>query len=136
MIKELNNPVILFDGLCNLCSASVQFILKRDVYNKYRFTSLQSDAGISLLKQFQIDIQTSPQTLILLNKGKLYTRSTAALMIASNLSGLWPLLSIFIIIPPVFRDLFYRIIASNRYNWFGKKTECWIASPEYKNLFL
>ncbi|TAG11580.1 MAG: DUF393 domain-containing protein [Sphingobacteriia bacterium] len=130
-----NNPVILFDGVCNLCSSSVQFIIRNDAKRHFRFASLQSNFGQSILKQFNLPTNEL-DSFILLYKGKIAIKSTGALQVAKQLSGAWPLLYIFIIIPPFIRDAVYEFIGRNRYKWFGKKEACWLPTPEIKALFL
>ena len=127
--------VIFFDGLCNLCNGAVQFIIERDTNNVYHFASLQSDFAKNELSKFDIDT-AQMNSFILLENGKIYQRSTAALRVSKKLRGLWPLLYIFIIIPPFIRDGFYDYIAKNRYKWFGKKESCWVPTPELKSKFL
>ncbi|KAF0235903.1 MAG: thiol-disulfide oxidoreductase DCC family protein [Sediminibacterium sp.] len=134
----MNNPaypIILFDGHCNLCNSSVQFIIQRDPNKQFRFASLQSDFGKSILANFNLST-SQINTVILLDSGKIYTRSTAALMIAKRLSGGWSYLYAFSIIPAFIRDLVYNLIANNRYKWFGKKESCWIPTPALKDLFI
>ncbi|TMI97370.1 MAG: thiol-disulfide oxidoreductase DCC family protein [Bacteroidetes bacterium] len=123
-----NKPVILFDGVCNLCSGSVQFILKRDKEKRFLFASLQSTYGQSLLKQ--LDLPTE-----LYEGGKVFTRSTAALKMFSQLKG-WSWVKIFWVVPKFIRDAVYNLIAKNRYKWFGKKEECWLPTPDLKARFL
>jgi predicted DCC family thiol-disulfide oxidoreductase YuxK len=128
-------PVIYFDGVCNLCSSSVQFILKRDKKSLFRFAALQGNAGRQMLQEAGFN-QVEPESVILQENGKIYAHSTAALKIARHLSGLWPLLYGFIIVPTFIRDGVYRYIARNRYRWFGKKEECWLPRPEWRVRFL
>ena len=134
-MNDLSHPVILFDGVCNLCNASVQYVIKHDKKKLFRFASLQSSFGESVLKQYDLPVNTF-NSFILLSDNKIYTRSTAALLVAKKLSGLIKLLYGFIIIPKFIRDFVYDIIAKNRYKWFGKKEACWIPTPELKSLFL
>ncbi len=134
-ISQLQHPVILFDGVCNLCSGVVQFILKRDRHDTFRFASLQSDLGQSVLKKFNLPANTF-NSFILYQSGKIYTKSTGALLVAKQLSGVWRLLYIFIILPSFLRDSVYNVIARNRYRWFGKKEACWIPSPASQKKFL
>lgn len=134
-LTQLQHPVILFDGVCNLCSGAVQFIIKRDRKDSFRFASLQSDFGQSLLRKFNLPADAF-NSFILYKAGKIYTRSTGALLVAKQLSGAWPLLSFFMIIPPFIRNSFYNLIAGNRYKWFGQKEACWIPSSYLKNKFL
>jgi len=128
-------PVIFFDGLCNLCNGAVQFTIKRDPTNKFRFAALQSEFALQNLAKFQLDPQKG-DTFILLENGKVYQRSTAALRVAKNLSGWWPLLYAFMIVPKFIRDAVYNYIAKNRYRWFGKQESCWIPTPALKSKFL
>lgn len=127
------NPIILFDGMCNLCTGSVQFVIKRDKKKIFRFASLQSDIG----QQLTAGVQTAAvmDTFMLYKNGKLYTRSTAALLVAKELSGVWPALSLLMVVPPVLRDSAYNMVAKNRYRWFGKKNECWLPTPDLKERF-
>lgn len=130
----MERPVILFDGVCNLCSASVQFILKRDMEKKFMFASLQSVYGQNLLKQFNLPADTF-NSFILFEDGKIYTRSTAALKMFSQLKN-WGWVKIFWAVPKFIRDAIYNLIAKNRYKWFGKKEECWVPTPDLKARFL
>jgi predicted DCC family thiol-disulfide oxidoreductase YuxK len=129
------HSILLFDGVCNLCNSSVQFIVKRDEDAVFRFASLQSEEAQELLNSFE-DKPSDLSSVLLVEDGKLYARSTAALRAARRLSGAWPLLYGFIIIPRPIRDLVYNWIARNRYRWFGKKDQCMIPSPELKARFL
>lgn len=129
------HPVIFFDGFCNLCSGAVQFVIKRDSQGLFRFASLQSDYAASALKQFELE-PVQADSIVLLENGKVYQRSTAALRIAKKLKGLWPLLYGFIILPRFIRDGVYNFIAKNRYKWFGKQESCWVPTPELKERFL
>ena len=130
-----NNPVILFDGVCNLCNRSVQYVIRHDKEGLFRFASLQSDAGQQLLQKYQLP-QTSFNSFVLIEEGKAYTRSTAALRVARKLRGLTKLLYGFIIVPLFIRDGVYNLISRNRYKWFGKKETCMVPTPELKNRFL
>jgi predicted DCC family thiol-disulfide oxidoreductase YuxK len=132
---EDNKSLLLFDGVCNLCNSSVQFILLRDKKDRFRFASLQSDYGQNLLREHNLPTE-SFNSLVLVENDKIYQKSTAALRIARKLKGLWPLLFAFIIIPPFIRNFVYDIIAKNRYRWFGKKEECMLPRPEWKQKFL
>ena len=129
------HPVVLFDGVCNLCNASVQFIIKRDPTAKLRFASLQSDAGRQLLQQYGFTEGKLYSFMVFAN-GKSFDRSLAALEISRKLSGLWPLLYTFIVVPFFIRDFIYDWISNNRYKWFGKRNECMIPTPEMKARFL
>nr|WP_199080472.1 DCC1-like thiol-disulfide oxidoreductase family protein [Pedobacter sp. ASV19] len=131
----MERAIIFFDGVCNLCNASVQFVIKRDVKDYFRFSALQNEYAQEHLKEFKISPLNS-NTILLLEKGKLYTRSTAALRIARRLSGLWPLCYGLIIIPAFIRDAFYKMISKYRYRIWGKSQTCMIPSPELKAKFL
>ena len=128
--------LILFDGVCNLCSASVQFIIKRDKKDVFRYASLQSDLGEQFIKERNIDT-TKVDSIILVEPGKAYhVKSSAAIRIAKHLGAAWPLLQIFLILPSFLRNFFYDIIAKNRYKWFGRQDACWLPTPELKAKFL
>ena len=129
-----DQPVILFDGVCNLCTGSVQFILKRDKEKKFLFASLQSNYGQALLKQFGLPTDLF-NSFILYQDGKIFTRSTAALKMFQQLKG-WKWVKICWIVPKFIRDAVYNLIARNRYKWFGQKNECWLPSPELNARFL
>jgi len=135
MSSSLVHPLILFDGVCNLCHGSVQFIIKRDPKRVFRFASLQSELGQSFLKEANLP-SIELQTLLLVENGKIYKRSSAALRIARRLKGLWKLCFGLIIIPLFLRNILYNWVARNRYRWFGKKETCWMPTPEIKELFL
>jgi predicted DCC family thiol-disulfide oxidoreductase YuxK len=130
-----NKAIILFDGVCNFCDSSVQFVLKRDKKAYFNFASLQSEIGQQLLEKYKIP-KDKFESLVLIENDKAYLFSTGALRIARKLNGAWPLLYGFIIIPPFIRDFFYKLIANNRYRLFGKKEECMIPSPEWRSRFL
>lgn len=131
---QQDHPVILFDGVCNLCSSVVQFVIKRDRKDIFKFASLQSYFGQALLKKYNLP-DNAFNSFILFKNGKVYTKSTGALLVAKELGGAWPLLSIFIILPAFIRDSVYNFIAANRYKWFGKKEACWIPSTGFRNKF-
>ena len=131
----MDQPVILFDGVCNLCNGAVQFVIKHDKKNVFRFASLQSETGQGLLAQYNLPTNEL-NSYILIENNKAYNRSTAALRVAKKLNGIITWLYGFIIIPKIFRDSIYDWIARNRYKWFGKKEECMIPTPEVKARFL
>lgn len=130
-----NDPVILFDGVCNLCNGSVQYVIRHDKEGYYRFASLQSQAGQQFLRQYNLPAQDF-NSFVLIEDGKVYTRSTAALKVAKKLSGMVKLLYGFIIVPAFIRDGVYNLISRNRYKWFGKKDSCMIPTPALKQRFL
>lgn len=127
--------IILFDGVCNLCQYSVQFILKRDKNKQCYFIPLQSELAQALIIETTgYSIDTTP-SIILFESGNCYFRSTAALRIARKLSGAWPLLYLFIVIPAFIRDGIYNWIANNRYRWWGKSESCWIPAEVWRKRF-
>ncbi|MFD1171021.1 thiol-disulfide oxidoreductase DCC family protein [Oceanobacillus picturae] len=126
--------LILFDGVCNFCDRSVQFVMKRDPEAKFTFASLQSGAGERVKEYYKID--SSLDSMILVEDGTYYTKSTAALKICKNLKGLWKVFSVLLVIPKPIRDFFYNIVARNRYKWFGKRESCKLPSPEERSRFL
>ena len=132
---SIEKSIILFDGVCNLCNSSVQFIIKRDKKEQFLFASLQSDYAKEQLPD-EFSDGKALQSIVLKEKDEIKTKSTAALTIAKHLSGVWPILYAFIIIPKFIRDWVYDIIAKNRYKWFGKKDQCMIPSPELKSRFI
>ncbi|MBV9963124.1 MAG: thiol-disulfide oxidoreductase DCC family protein [Parafilimonas sp.] len=134
MAAVYDHPVILFDGVCNLCNSGVQFVIRHDPEHIFRFASLQSTYGQQILSKYDLPLNNY-NSFILLTNHKIYTRSSAALMVAKQLQGFIKLLYIFIAAPKFIRDGIYNIIAKNRYKWFGKKNECWIPTPELKSLF-
>jgi len=128
---EQDRPVILFDGVCNLCTGSVQFVIERDSRRQFRFASLQSAAAERLLGS-----RDQLESMVLVAGGKVYRKSTAALLIARRLDGLWPLLAAFLVIPKFLRDAVYDWIGSRRYRMFGKRDVCWTPKPELAERFL
>lgn len=130
-----SQSVILFDGVCNLCNSSIDFILKRDKENRFLVGALQEEAGKRLLARFQVKPEYL-DSLVLVENGEIFFRSTAALKIARNLSGFWPFFYVFMAIPTSVRDWVYNWIGKNRYRWFGKKNTCRLPSPGEKAKFL
>lgn len=128
------NGIVMFDGECNLCNKSVQFILKRDQNDYFLFSSLQNDTAKKLLEQY--DSHHHIESLIFIEKGKIYEKSSAALRICRHLNGIWKIGYLGLIIPKPFRDYLYSIIAKNRYHWFGKRDSCMIPSSEIQKRFL
>jgi predicted DCC family thiol-disulfide oxidoreductase YuxK len=135
-MNELKDKgIVLFDGVCNFCNSSVNFIIRKDTQDHFRFLPLQSEKGKSIVSRFKLDPENL-QTVILLENGKIYTRSTAALRIVKRLHGGWKLMYGFVIVPPVVRDFFYDLIAKNRYKWWGKRESCMVPTPGVKKKFL
>jgi len=132
---DQSHPIILFDGICNLCNRSVQFLLKKDRKNQFLFASLQSPPGQAILKDHGLS-QEHYNSFILLEDGIIYTRSTAVLRVFKRLGGIRSWLYIFIVLPRPVRDALYDYVARNRYKWFGTRAECWVPTPELKSRFL
>lgn len=128
------NNIILFDGECNFCDHGVQFIIKRDPTGIYKFASLQSTMGLKLLKEHHVPEDVD--SFILIEDNKYHEKSSAALRVCKNLTGIWKLFFIFLLIPKPLRDIVYDVIAKNRYKWFGKKNSCMIPSPEIRARFI
>lgn len=130
-----NKNIVLFDGFCNLCTGSVQYIIKKDTEDLFRFASLQSSIGKKLLCKHGINQDQVGSIVLITPENKAYQQSTAALKIAGKLKGVsW--MRMFLVLPRFIRDFVYKIIAENRYKWFGKKDECMIPTPELKGKFL
>lgn len=130
-----HSSIILFDGICNLCNGAVQYVIKHDPHQQFIFASLQSDSGQKLLQQYHL-AQTNYDSFILIQDNTVFTKSTAALLVAKKLTGLVQLLGKLIIVPAVVRDAVYNVIARNRYKWFGKKNTCMIPTPALQSRFL
>ncbi|MBT30890.1 MAG: thiol-disulfide oxidoreductase [Thalassobius sp.] len=126
--------IILFDGVCNLCNGSVNFIIDHDKKNRFKFTSLQSEKGQELLKKHNLNLEL--ESIILVENEKTYQKSDAALRISKKLNFPIPLLYVAIIIPRLIRDQIYNYIAKNRYKWFGKSDSCRMPTPELKAKFI
>ena len=132
---QREHKIILFDGVCNLCNGLVQFIIKIDKKEVFKFSSLQSDFGQKILLENNLDTKDL-NSFIFLDQGKLYQKSTAALKMYKSIGSFWQLLYILIIVPRPIRDWIYSFIANNRYKWFGKQESCWIPTPELKSRFI
>jgi len=129
-------PVILFDGLCNLCAGSVRFVLERDPAGVFDFASLQSEAARRLVAHAGRDAALLPDSLVLVDADGVHLRSEAALRIAARLRRPWPLLAALRILPRALRDAAYDFVARRRYRWFGKRETCLVPSPERRGRFL
>jgi predicted DCC family thiol-disulfide oxidoreductase YuxK len=127
--------IIFFDGVCNLCNTSIDFVIQRDINDHFLVGALQEDFSKQILSKFDVR-EDYLDSIVLVEKGEIYYKSTAALKIARNLSGLWPALYSLILIPKFLRDPIYDWIGANRYRWFGKKNTCRLATPEEKAKFL
>jgi predicted DCC family thiol-disulfide oxidoreductase YuxK len=131
----MESGIVLFDGGCNLCTWSVQFVLRRDRRAYFRFAALQSPVGQRLLRQYGVRVPAD-ESVVLIEGGRVYTHSGAALRITRRLGGLWPLLGVLAVVPRALRDRLYLWIAAHRYRWFGRRDACWIASPQARERFL
>lgn len=134
-IQHKLNSIIVFDGVCNLCNHSVNFLLKKDKKKIFLFTPFQSKYGQSIINHGS-ENENSDKTVFYLRENQLYKKSTAALYILKDLGGAYSLLFVFIIVPRFLRDFVYSVISRNRYKWFGKKDSCRIPNAEEKNRFL
>ena len=131
-----DKKIILFDGVCNLCDSSVQYIIKHDKNDVFRFVALQSELGQKIIKHIGIS-QNYIDSIVLYEPGKAYYyKSSAVLEIAKNLNGILTLGTIFKIIPTGLRNILYDYIAKNRYKWYGKQESCMVPTPELKEKFL
>jgi predicted DCC family thiol-disulfide oxidoreductase YuxK len=126
---------VLFDGVCNLCNASVGFIVDRDRRGYFSFAALQSEAGRRRLASHG-PLPESMDSIVLLEDGRLYSRSRAALRIARRLDGLWPLLFALSVVPVPIADAVYAWVARRRYRWFGRTEACRVPTPALKGRFL
>ena len=138
VIKNIpkDKKIILFDGVCNLCNSSVQYVIKHDKKNLFMFTALQSDIGKQIIEAYKIDTQKTDSILLYTPEKGIDYKSTAALKIALKLGFPQSLMGVFFIIPPFIRNWVYDYIAKNRYKWYGKKDACMIPTPELKSKFL
>ncbi len=132
----LDKKIILFDGVCNLCNTSVQYVIKHDKKDTFRFAALQSDLGQKILKHIGIN-RAHIDSIVLYQPGVAYFyKSTAAIEIAKGLSGIFSLATVFKILPSGLRDALYDYVAANRYKWYGKKDNCLLPTEELKARFL
>jgi predicted DCC family thiol-disulfide oxidoreductase YuxK len=132
---NFSHPVVLFDGVCNLCNHSVQFIIKKDKKKQFLFASLQGKAGKKVLEKFNLPADNF-NSFILVEGDQVYTRSTGVLKMLRRLGGGWKLFYGFIIVPKFIRNAVYNWIAKNRYKWYGKRDECMVPTPELRERFL
>lgn len=127
--------LVLFDGVCNLCNGTVQFIIKRDPQQVFKFASLQSQVGQDLIKKFNLPAG-SLYSILVVEEDVCYERSEAALRIANRLPWPWNWLTVFRILPRFICDTMYDLIAKNRYRMFGKQDSCMLPTPELRERFL
>lgn len=129
------SDIVVFDGFCNFCSGSVQFIIRRDPGSNFRFAASQSPAGKKLLEQYGLGDLAS-RSIILIRDGKIYRRSGAVLRISRRMNGLWPAFYGFIIVPRFIRDFLYDLFARNRYRFYGMRDSCFLPDPGIRERFL
>ena len=127
--------IVLFDGVCNFCNATVNFVIEHDKAGYFKFAPLQSEVGEELVEKHGIDT-TDTDSVIVIENERAYTHSSAALRIAKRLDGIWSLAYAFIIVPKPIRDLVYRVFAKYRYRMFGKQDACMIPTPDIRARFL
>jgi predicted DCC family thiol-disulfide oxidoreductase YuxK len=137
-INELpkDKKIILFDGVCNLCNSSVQFIIKNDKKDVFRFVALQSELGQKIIIHIGVDLNKTDSILLYEPGRAYYYKAEAVLKIAKSLGGLYALLRVFKIIPKSISNYVYDHIAKNRYKWYGKKESCMIPTSDLKAKFL
>lgn len=131
-----DKKIILFDGVCNLCDATVQFIIKHDKHDVFRFVALQSELGQQIVKYIGVDTSKTDSIILYEPGHAYYYKAEAAIKIAKELGGIYSLMGIFSIFPDWFSNKVYDYVARNRYKWYGKKDECMIPTPEMKAKFL
>ena len=132
---QQDNPLVLFDGVCNFCNASVQWILRRDRAGRFRFASLQSAAARAALARIGL-VDFHADSVVLIHDGRHYLRTDAALRIAKLLGFPWSMFAVFLVLPRFLRDPAYRLIARYRYRWFGKRDTCMVPTKEARARFL
>jgi predicted DCC family thiol-disulfide oxidoreductase YuxK len=132
---QTDAPILLFDGVCNLCNRSVQWVLKRDKPGVFRFAALQSEVGKALLAQANLPVDAL-DTIVLIHRGRAFVRSDAALEVARLLGIPWSFALLFKGVPRPWRNALYDWVARNRYRWFGQEETCWLPDPIWKNRFL
>jgi predicted DCC family thiol-disulfide oxidoreductase YuxK len=130
-----NHGVLLFDGVCNLCNGFVNFVIDNDPEGYFKLAALQSDEARPYLEQFGLDPEAL-DSVVLIENGQAYRKSTAALRVALHLPKPWPLAAVFMAIPRPLRDVVYDLIATNRYDWFGERNSCRMPTPELQQRFL
>jgi len=129
-------PVLLFDGVCNLCNGAVAFVIRRDPRARLRFAPLQSPAADALLASLGVARDRLPDSFVLVEDGRVHVRSTAALRVARRLRFPWPLLAVNLLVPRWLRDPVYDLVARNRYRWFGRREACMVPTAELRARFL
>lgn len=134
MGERERQAIVLYDGDCNLCAAVVRFTILRNRSRTLRYAALQSKTGRRLLKEHDLS-DSALDTFVLVERGRAYTRSSGALRLMRHLNGGWPLLAALLAIPRFVRDPAYSFVARNRYRWFGKREQCMLMRPEFRERF-
>jgi predicted DCC family thiol-disulfide oxidoreductase YuxK len=134
-LRHIPENLVLFDGVCNLCSALVQFVIRHDRVAKFRFAAIQSEIGREIFQTYGLD-PADLQTFVFISGGRMHVRSDAAIEVASRFGGAWRFFIVFRLVPRVARDWIYSVIARNRYRWFGRKEVCMVPTAEIKERFL
>lgn len=135
-MSDKSRPVILFDGFCNLCNSSVQFILNHERAAEVDFASLSSTTGQAIIREAGGELREIPDSIVVVWNGELLFKSSAALFVAGYLRSPWRLLKFFRFVPVRLRDMIYDFIAANRYRWFGRRKTCMVPTPKYAQRFL
>ncbi|MDX6611063.1 MAG: hypothetical protein QOD75_249 [Blastocatellia bacterium] len=140
MSQTLSNPIVLYDGVCGLCNRLVQFLLKRDHHDHFRFASLQSEFADTLLKRHGLDSRDLDTFYVAINYGqsgeRVLSRSDGILYVVSRLDGIWKLAGVGRVVPKFLRDATYGMVARNRYRVFGKYESCMLPDPQHRHKFL
>jgi predicted DCC family thiol-disulfide oxidoreductase YuxK len=134
-VSEVPDNLVLFDGVCNLCNSTIQFVIRHDRRGVFKFTPIQSEIGRRIYHRYGLD-PDRPESILLVTPNGILAKSDAALAIAHQFGGLWRGLSIFKIIPRGCRDCVYSFIARHRYRWFGKRESCMVPTEDLKKRFL
>ncbi len=134
-MTQIPDNLILFDGVCNLCSALVQFVIRHDPAAKFRFAAIQSEIGREIFQSHGRDPRDL-QTFVFIAEGKLFLRSDAAIEVVTRFGGAWSICKIFRFVPRALRNAIYSSVARNRYRWFGRKEVCMVPTAEIKERFL
>ncbi len=130
-----NSYIVIFDGVCNFCNGAVNFIIKRDPESRFVFTPMQSELAKELMLKYQVE-NAGNDTVLLIKHGQCFMFSSAALEITKDLSGFWSIFLVFKIVPAKIRDFFYKVLARNRYNLFGRKARCMVPASDVKSRFI
>ncbi|MBM4385176.1 MAG: thiol-disulfide oxidoreductase DCC family protein [Deltaproteobacteria bacterium] len=132
---SLDGPILLFDGVCNLCNGTVQWVIAHDPEARIRFASLQSEAGRALVAKHGLP-PDAMDTVVLVDGERHWVKSSAALEVLGRVGGAWRLAALLRFVPRPLRDAVYDVVARNRYGWWGKREECWVPTPELRARFL